>query len=118
MHVDVRQRDDVIIVDFEGRLVAGDGGEFAGDVFSQLYTDGYRKILVNLAEVEYIDSMGLGVLVEGYKAAEQIGGSMRLLKPQERVQNTLRLTMLLPLFRVYDDEDEAITDFAEEAGNA
>ena len=118
MHVDVRKRDDIVIVDLEGRLVAGDGGEFTGEVFAQLFNDGYRKILVNLAEAEYIDSLGLGTLVEGYKTAEQVGGALRLLRPRERVENTLRLTMLLPLFRIYEDEDDAITDFAQEAGNA
>ena len=111
MHVDVRKMEDVVILDFEGRLVAGDGGDFAGDVFTQLIVDGFKKILVNLSEVEYIDSLGLGVLVEGFKAAKEAGGSLRLLKPRGRVENSLRLTMLLPLFQIYETEELAIADF-------
>lgn len=111
MHVDVRLTGDVVIVDLEGRLVAGDGAEFAPEIFQQLLTDGYKKILVNLTNVEHVDSLGLGVLVEAYKGCEELGGSFRLLRPQGRVEKTLRLTMLLPLFKSYESEEDALKDF-------
>jgi len=111
MHVDVRQNGDVVVVDLEGRLVAGDGADFAPEVFQQLFVDGYRKILVNLTDVEHVDSMGLGVLVEAYKACEELGGSLKLLRPRGRVEKTLRLTMLLPLFKSFETEEEAVASF-------
>lgn len=112
MKVDVRNDRGVVIVDFEGRLVVGDGAELLGEVLAQLLRDGYRKILINFSQVDYIDSMALGALVEAYKEAQTAGASIRLLQPRDRVRKTLHLSQLLPLFRVYESEPEAVDEFA------
>jgi len=112
MHVDIRKAQDVVIVDFEGRLAAGVGDEILGEVIQQLITDGYKKILLNFSKVDYIDSMGLGELVRGYKLAQREGAGLRLLKPQDRIKKTLSLSKLLPLFPIHDSEADALQCFA------
>jgi anti-sigma B factor antagonist len=80
-------------------------------LIGDLLREGSRKILMNLSEMDYIDSNGLGELVQAFREAQRAGASLRLLKPQDRVTKTLRLTNLLPMFIVYDAEDEALRDF-------
>ena len=89
------------------------GDEVLPRLIEQLLNEGNRKILLNLSDMEYIDSNGLGELVQSLKTSKRFGASLRLLKPQDRVKKTLRLTNLLPMFSVYDSESEAIKSFAD-----
>jgi anti-sigma B factor antagonist len=114
MNISIRKKKDVAIVDFEGRLAAGVGDSMLPGLVTKLLDEGYKKILLNLSDMDYIDSNGLGELVQSLKASKRYGASLRLLKPQDRVAKTLRLTNLLPMFSVYDSESEAIHAFAEE----
>ena len=111
MKVDVRKAEDVVIVDFDGRLVAGVGDELLSEVINELLAEDWKKILLNLAKVDSIDSLGLGELVQSMKIAQRFGASLRLLQPQERVRRTLHLSMLLPLFEIHDTESEALASF-------
>ena len=108
MNIETRKKGDVVIVDFQGRLAVGVGDEVLPRLVTTLLDEGNRKILLNLSEMEYIDSNGLGELVQSLKTSKRFGASLRLLKPQDRVQKTLRLTNLLPMFSVYDSEGEAM----------
>jgi anti-sigma B factor antagonist len=112
MNIETRKKGDVVIVDFQGRLAVGVGEEMLPRLIEGLLNDGTRKILLNLSEMDYIDSNGLGELVQSLKTSKRFGASLRLLKPQDRVKKTLRLTNLLPMFSVYDSEAEAIRSFA------
>ena len=114
MNISVRKENDVAIVDFEGRLAVGVGDTVLPDLINELLEGGVKKILLNLSGMEYIDSNGLGELVQSLKTSKRYGASLRLLKPQDRVAKTLRLTNLLPMFSVYDSESEALKEF----GNA
>jgi len=113
MNIETRKKGDVVIVDFEGRLAVGVGDEVLPRLIEQLLNEGSRKILLNLSDLEYIDSNGLGELVQSLKTSKRFGASLRLLKPQDRVKKTLKLTNLLPMFSVYDTESDAIKSFAE-----
>ena len=113
MNIETRKKGDVVIVDFEGRLAVGVGDEVLPRLIEQLLNEGSRKILLNLSDLEYIDSNGLGELVQSLKTSKRFGASLRLLKPQDRVKKTLKLTNLLPMFSVYDSESDAIKSFAE-----
>jgi anti-sigma B factor antagonist len=115
MNIETRKKGDVVIVDFEGRLAVGVGDELLPRLIEQLLNEGNRKILLNLSDMDYIDSNGLGELVQSLKTSKRFGASLRLLKPQDRVRKTLRLTNLLPMFSVYDSESEAIKSFAAES---
>jgi anti-sigma B factor antagonist len=111
MNISVRKTKDVAIVDFEGRLAIGVGDAVLPTVVNELLDSGFKKILLNLSDMDYIDSNGLGELVQTLKASKRHGASLRLLKPQDRVAKTLRLTNLLPMFSVYDTEKEALSAF-------
>jgi len=111
MKVDVRHADDVIIVDLEGRLVMGVGDELLRDVVNELIAEDWKKILLNLRKVTIIDSSGIGEVVSGWKLARRFGATVKLLRPAPQVERTLKLTQLLPLLEVYDDETEAVRSF-------
>ena len=113
MNIETRKKGDVVIVDFQGRLAVGVGEEMLPRLIEQILNEGTRKILLNLSEMDYIDSNGLGELVQSLKPSKRFGASLRLLKPQDRVKKTLRLTNLLPMFSVYDSESDAIKSFAQ-----
>lgn len=112
MKVDVRHAGDVIIVDLEGRLVMGVGDELLRQVMDQIVAEGWGKIVLNLRGVSIMDSSGIGELVSSWKLAQRFGGKVKLLGPAESVQRTLRLTQILPLLEVFDDETEAVASFA------
>ncbi|MFZ2490797.1 MAG: anti-sigma factor antagonist [Thermoanaerobaculia bacterium] len=112
MDIAVRKVEDVTIVDFKGRLAIGVSDALLPHVVNEILEEGGRKILLNLSEMDYIDSNGLGELVQSYRESQRHGASLRLLKPQDRVTKTLRLTNLLPMFSVYESEEEAIQSFA------
>src|SRR5215210_1682122 len=111
MNIETRKKGDIVIVDFQGRLAVGVSEEVLPRLVEQLLNEGTRKILLNLSDMDYIDSNGLGELVQSLKTSKRFGASLRLLKPQDRVRKTLRLTNLLPMFSVYDSENEAIQAF-------
>jgi anti-sigma B factor antagonist len=112
MNVTVRNVNDIRVVDFEGRMALGDDELALSNTVDQLLADGCRKILLNLTGVEYIDSSGLGELVQSFKVARTFEAELKLLRPQERVRHTLQLSMLLPLFEIYETEEEALASFS------
>jgi len=111
MKVDVRHVDDVIIVDLEGRLVMGVGDELLRDVMNEIVAEGWTKIVLNLRQVTIMDSSGIGEVVSSWKLAQRFGGGVKLLRPAPSVKRTLKLTQILPLLEVFEDEDEAIASF-------
>jgi len=111
MEVDVRQFEDVLIVDLKGRLVAGVGDEILREVINQILADDWKKVLLNLSEVATIDSSGVGELVAGRNIAERFGASLKLLRPVERVRRSLDLSKVLLVLEVFDDEGIAIESF-------
>ena len=111
MNIETRKKGDVVIVDFQGRLAVGVGDEVLPRLVSELLDEGNRKILLNLSDMEYIDSSGLGELVQSLKTSKRFGAQLVLLKPQDRVRRTLKLTNLLPMFSVYETEAEALKAF-------
>lgn len=118
MNVNVRNVEDVRVVDFEGRLALGDDELALSRTVDELLAEGCRKILLNLTQIEYIDSSGLGELVQSFKVAKTFEADLKLLRPQERVRHTLQLSMLLPLFQIYDTEEEAIASFDSNGSTA
>ena len=116
MHVEVRKAGDVVIVDLQGKLTAGLGDQILRETLDELLAESWRKILLNLSAVTFLDSAGLGELVSGLKTARNLGADLKVLKASARVRTTLQLTRLLPVFDVYEDEQEAIRAFAPAGG--
>src|SRR5262245_38245847 len=113
MHVDIRKAGDVVIVDLKGKLTAGLGDQILRDTVDQLLAESWRKILLNLSEVSFMDSAGVGELVAGLKTSKRFGAALRLLNATARVQSTLYISRLLPVFEIYEDEAEAPQRFRE-----
>jgi len=111
MHVDLRKIDDVVIVDLKGKLTAGLGDQILRDTIDELLAADWKKILLNLSEVSFLDSAGVGELVSGLKTAQNLGARLKLLNASERVHSTLYISRLLPLFDVHKGEPEALAAF-------
>jgi anti-sigma B factor antagonist len=113
MHVEVRQTKDVVILDLKGRLTAGLGDQILREAIDELLAEGRRRILLNLSEVAFLDSAGVGELVAGLKTARRFGAELKLLNVGDRVYSTLDMARLLPTFETYREEAEAVRSFAD-----
>lgn len=111
MRVDVRQADEVIIVDLDGRWVAGPPNEMFREVMNELLAQDWKKILLNLSGVTWIDSAGIGELVASVKLARRFGSSVKLVRAGDRVRHTLSVSQLLPLLDLHETEEEALERF-------
>ena len=109
--VSVRQNGDVAIVDMTGRFTLGDGCSDLRDAVRDLLESGRRQILLNLREVSYIDSSGLGQMAGCYVTASRMGGQLKILNPQSKVTDMLQVTRLYSLFVTYSDEETAVASF-------
>ena len=111
MHVEIRKADDVVIVDLKGKLTAGLGDQILRDTIDELLAESWRKILLNLSGVSFVDSAGVGELVAGLRTAKRFGATLKVLNRSQRVQSTLYIARLLPIFEIYQDEREALQHF-------
>jgi anti-sigma B factor antagonist len=106
-----RQLEDITIVDLSGQIKLGDGTQVLRDIVRDLLSKGEKKILLNLADVSYIDSSGIGELVGAFTSVGNQGGEMKLLQLTKKVKDVLAITKLLTVFDVKDDEAAAIAAF-------
>jgi anti-sigma B factor antagonist len=111
MHIEVRQAKDVMILDLRGRLTAGLGDQILRDAIDELLAEGRRRILLNLSEVSFLDSAGVGELVAGLKTSRRFQAELKLLNVGERVYSALDMARLLPTFEIYGDEGEAVQSY-------
>jgi len=109
----VRQSGDVAILDVSGRIVLGDGSKEVRNKITELVNAGHKKILLNLAEVSYVDSSGLGELVSSYSNITNVGGRIKLLNIQPKVADLLKITKLHQLFESFSAEGQAVASFHE-----
>lgn len=115
MHVDVRRAGDVIIVDLRGGLVSEVAENILRPVVDELLGQRWQKILLNLSAVDRIDSAGIGELVESVRLADRFGSSIRLVRIHDRVRQSLSISKILPLLKVYENEQEALQSFNADA---
>ena len=111
MRTDTRQVEDVAIVDVSGRITVGEGNVMLREVVRQLVEAGHKKIAMNLHDVGYVDSSGLGELVKAYTTVRNQGGQLKLVNPSKRVQDLLQMTKLSAVFAIEADEASAIQSF-------
>ena len=107
-----RQVGDVTVIDVAGRITLGEGSSALREAMKDLVTKGQKKILLNLGEVSYIDSSGIGELVSGFTTVTNSGGNLKLLNLNKRVKDLLQITKLYTVFEVHEDEAAAIRSFA------
>jgi len=111
LKINTRQVDGVNIMDCSGRITLGEGSVVLRDQIKDLLTKGQKKILLNLGDVNYIDSSGIGELVSAYTTVRNQGGELKLLNLTKKVHDLLQITKLYTVFDVKDDEAAAIRAF-------
>jgi anti-sigma B factor antagonist len=107
-----RQVGDVTVVDAAGRITLGDGATTFRDTVRDLAAAGHKKMLLNLADVSYIDSSGIGEMVSAFTTVTNQGGQLKLLNLTKRVKDLLQITKLYTVFEVHDDEAAAVRSFS------
>lgn len=108
----VRQEQGVAVVDLSGRITLGDGTGDIRETMKKLIQSGQKKILLNLGDVTYMDSAGLGELVGAYASVANAGGVIKLVNAQKKVSDLLSVTKLYTVFQAFSNEPEAIRSFA------
>ncbi len=111
MKASTRQVDGITIVDLSGRITLGEGSVVLRDTIKDLLGKGQKKILLNLGDVSYIDSSGIGELVSAFTSVRNQGGELKLLNLTKKVHDLLQITKLYTVFDVKDDEAAAIAAF-------
>src|SRR4030081_4138102 len=104
MQITERALADVMILDLKGKITLGEGDELLKDKVNSLVNQGHRKILLNFADVPYVDSAGLGEIVRTYTTVSRQGGSLKLLNLTKRITDLLSITKLLTIFDTFDSE--------------
>jgi len=112
MKASTRQVDGVTIVDLSGRITLGEGSVVLRDAVKDLLGKGQKRILLNLGDVSYIDSSGIGELVSAFTSVRNQGGELKLLHLTKKVHDLLQITKLYTVFDVKDDEAGAIAAFS------
>ena len=114
MQISERTVGDVVIVDVSGKITLGDGGDaILKDKMRSLIQQNQKKVLLNLGDVSYVDSAGLGEIVQAYAAVTKAGGALKLMNTTKRIKDLLSITKLLTVFDTYDSEAEAVTSFSK-----
>ena len=111
MEIVERMSGEVMVLDLKGKMTLGEGDELLKDKINSLLSQGHKKLLLNLANVPYIDSAGLGEVVRTYTTVSRQGGSLKLLNLTKRIEDLLSITKLLTVFDTFDSEAEAVQSY-------
>ncbi|HET6936602.1 MAG TPA: STAS domain-containing protein [Candidatus Angelobacter sp.] len=111
MKASSRQINGVTVVDMSGRITLGEGSVILRDTIRDLLSKGQKKILLNLGDVTYIDSSGIGELVSAFTSVRNQGGELKLLNLTTKVHDLLQITKLYTVFDIKDDEAVAVGSF-------
>ena len=112
MQISERTVGDVVIVDVSGKITLGDGGDvLLRDKMRSLIQQETKKVLLNLGDVSYVDSAGLGEIVQSYATVSKNGGKLKLLNVTKRIKDLLSITKLLTVFECHENEADAVKSF-------
>jgi anti-sigma B factor antagonist len=101
----------VTVIDMDGRITLGEGGTLLRDLIREKLDGGHKKIVMNLAAINYIDSTGLGELVSAYRLVKSQGGELKLMNLNKKVSDLLQITRLYAVFDIHNDEAQAVASF-------
>jgi len=111
LNIKDRQAGDVTILDLSGKITIGEGSVQLREAVRKLLDEGKKKILLNLGDVSYVDSSGIGELVSSYTTTNNNGGQLKLLNLTKKIQDLLMITKLLTVFETYDSEEAAVSSY-------
>jgi len=112
MKIEMRTIGDIRILDCSGKITLGEGTMAVRNTVRDILKDNGKKIILNLANVNYIDSSGIGELVSTYTTVTNNGGQLKLLNLTKKINELLQITKLLTVFQVFDSESAAIASFS------
>jgi len=112
MQIKERTVDGIVILDISGKILIGDGEVQIKRKLTQLLEQGHRRMIINLGEVPYMDSSGLGAIVRCFTAVRRAGGELKLINLTQRLLDLLTITKLTTVFETYDTEEQALQSFA------
>ena len=112
MQIDERIVNDVTILDLKGKMTLGEGDELLKDKINSLMHQNRKRILLNLADVPYIDSAGLGEIVRTYTTVSRQGGQLKLVNLTKRITDLLMITKLLTVFETFESEKDALKSYS------
>lgn len=112
MTITERKSGDVTILDVEGKILLGEGDVQLKRKIDELIERKEIKLLLNLANVPYMDSGGLGEIVRSYTTVKRAGGELKLLNATKRISDLLTITKLITVFEIFEDEGEAVKSYA------
>ena len=118
MQTVARASGDVAVVDISGKITVGEGNLALRQLISELTEKGNHKILLNLSQVDYVDSAGIGELVRSLTTLRKSGGQLKLLSPSKKVADMLHMTSLNSVFDIQTDEAAAVKSFGASAATA
>ena len=111
LKVNVRQVGQVAVIDLNGKITLGEGSGTLRDIVAEVSGKGNKSILLNMADVTYIDSAGLGEMVGSYTSVTNKGGQLKMVNLQNKVKDLMQITKLHTVFHVFEAEDEAIASY-------
>jgi len=111
MKIEKRKKGDVLILDLKGKILIGDGIDELREAINNAIKEKESKLLLNFAEVPYLDSTGLGEVVRSYTSLKKEGGSVKIINLTTKVRDLLSVTKLLTVFDTFEDEEKAISSF-------
>jgi anti-sigma B factor antagonist len=111
LKVNVRQVGQVAVIDLSGKITLGEGSGTLRDTVAEVAGKGNKNILLNMADVSYIDSAGLGEMVGSYTSVTNKGGQLKMVNLQTKLKDLMQITKLHTVFHVFEAEDEAIASF-------
>ncbi len=113
MKIKEREKENVVILDVSGKIVLGEDINLLKEKIDELLKNGKKNIILNLADVPYVDSTGLGEIIRAYVSTTKNGGVLKLLKISEKIKDLLVISKLITTFErnIFDDEEEAVKSF-------
>ncbi|HKY05302.1 MAG TPA: STAS domain-containing protein [Blastocatellia bacterium] len=118
LNIKERSVGDVTVLDLSGKITIGEGSVQVREAVKRLLDNGKKQILLNLGDVSYVDSSGIGELVSSYTTTSNNGGELKLLNLTKKIQELLMITKLLTVFESFDDEQTALASFKSAAPGA
>jgi anti-sigma B factor antagonist len=112
MKVLTERKGDIAVLRLRGTLMGGPDSQVFEDVLSKALEEGTSQVLVDMSDISWVNSTGLGILIAGHRTVSASGGALKLLHVSKRIESILMVTKLNTLFDSYDDEDQALASFA------
>ncbi len=112
MKIKVNERYEAVVIELKGNVMGGDDTKDFNEILHKLIDEGKKNIVVDLAEVKFMNSSGLGMMIGGLTTVKKAGGSLKLARVTEKIESLLIITKLITIFEFYENVDDAVKSFS------